>query len=112
MQIIVKTFALSCILAISAAAAEDVAPSEPIKFVPHRVGTFRSEACCVGDFNNDGKPDIAAGLARRWYDVDGVTAIADLTNSAVALGVAGIAKEKQKIALYNGPATTRPVPGA
>ncbi|WP_336812546.1 ABC transporter substrate-binding protein [Bosea sp. MMO-172] len=58
-----------------------------------------------GDHQN--KPDIAVGLARRWYDVDGVTAIADLTNSAVALGVAGIAKEKQKIALYNGPATTR-----
>ena len=59
----------------------------------------------AGDHQN--KPDIAVGLARRWYDVDGVTAIADLTNSAVALGVAGIAKEKQKIALYNGPATTR-----
>ena len=58
-----------------------------------------------GDHQN--KPDIAVGLARRWYDVDGVTAIADLTNSAVALGVAGIAKDKQKIALYNGPATTR-----
>lgn len=57
--------------------------------------------------DHQNKPDIAVGLARRWYDVDGVTAIADLTNSAVALGVAGIAKEKQKIALYNGPATTR-----
>lgn len=34
---------------------------ESIKFVAHRIGTFRSEACCVGDFNGDGKLDIVAG---------------------------------------------------
>lgn len=33
----------------------------PVKFATHRVGDFRSEACGVGDFNNDGKPDIVAG---------------------------------------------------
>jgi hypothetical protein len=32
-----------------------------VRFVPRRIGTFRSEACCVADFNGDGKPDIAAG---------------------------------------------------
>jgi hypothetical protein len=41
-----------------------------VKFVMHRVGTFRSEACGVGDFNNDGKIDIVAGpflyLAPDW----------------------------------------------
>jgi hypothetical protein len=26
----------------------------------HRIGTHRGEACCVGDFNKDGKSDIAA----------------------------------------------------
>ncbi len=35
--------------------------ADDLKFVVHRVGTFRSEACGVGDFNNDGKPDIVAG---------------------------------------------------
>ncbi len=33
----------------------------PVRFTTHRVGTFRSEACGVGDFNNDGKIDIVAG---------------------------------------------------
>src|SRR3954471_24642644 len=37
----------------------------------------------VGDHQN--KPDVASGIARRWFDVDGVSAIAELTNSAVAL---------------------------
>lgn len=31
-----------------------------VAFMAHRVGTYRGEACGVGDFNNDGKPDIVA----------------------------------------------------
>src|SRR5262245_32728353 len=53
------------------------------------------------------KPDIASAIARRWIDVDGVSAIAELTNSAVALAVQQIAKEQGKITLFTGPATTR-----
>ena len=45
----------------------------PLTFIPHRLGTFRSEACCVADFNCDGKPDVAAGpylyLAPDWKAV-------------------------------------------
>ena len=43
-----------------AGAARVAAPGGP-KFAMHRIGTFRSEACGVGDFNNDGKLDIVAG---------------------------------------------------
>ena len=45
-------------------------PPDSVKFKLHRVGTYRSEACDVGDFNNDGKLDIIAGpflyLAPDW----------------------------------------------
>ena len=35
-------------------------PAGSVKFVKHRVGTYRGEACGVGDFNGDGKLDIVA----------------------------------------------------
>ena len=59
----------------------------------------------IGDHQN--KPDVGSAIARRWFDVDGVSAVAELTNSAVALAVQLIAKEKGKITLFTGPATTR-----
>ena len=59
----------------------------------------------IGDHQN--KPDMASAIARRWFDIDGVNAIAELTNSAVALTVQQIAKEQGKITLSTGPATTR-----
>ncbi|MFN7291973.1 MAG: FG-GAP repeat domain-containing protein, partial [Pirellula sp.] len=45
-----------------------------VEFETVRVGTFRSEACCVGDFNNDKKLDIMAGpylyLGPTWKQVE------------------------------------------
>src|SRR4051812_18045414 len=35
--------------------------------------------------DHQNKTDVAATIARRWYDVDGVDMITDVTNSAVAL---------------------------
>lgn len=50
-----------------------LADAEPPTFTMHRVGTYRSEACGVGDFNNDKKLDIIAGpylyLAPDWKAV-------------------------------------------
>lgn len=56
--------------------------------------------------DNQNKADIGAAKAREWIDREGVTAIADLTNSAVALAVQNIVREKNRIALFSGPATT------
>ncbi len=51
-------------------AAKKAAVADSVKFVAHRLGKFRSEACGVADFNKDGKLDIVAGpyvyLAPDW----------------------------------------------
>ena len=44
------------------------------------------------------KPDVGAGIARRWYD-EGVTAIFDIYHSGVGLAVQDIAKSKNKIVM-------------
>lgn len=43
------------------------------------------------------KPDNAATVARRWFDTENVDLIIDVPTSGVALAVAGIAKEKNKV---------------
>lgn len=57
-----------------------------------------------GDLQN--KVDVGAALARRWYDEDGVSAIFGLGNSAVALAVQGIAREKKRIDVVTSAGTT------
>jgi branched-chain amino acid transport system substrate-binding protein len=52
------------------------------------------------------KADNAAAIARKWFDVDKVEMITGLANSAVALAVQGVAKEKAKIDIVTGAATS------
>jgi branched-chain amino acid transport system substrate-binding protein len=52
------------------------------------------------------KPDVGATVARQWIDRDGVDVIVEVANSGVALAVAGIAKEKNKVYLNTGAATS------
>lgn len=47
--------------------------------------------------DHQNKADVGSALANKWFDVDGVNIIVDLPNSAVALAVQAIAKEKNKI---------------
>jgi branched-chain amino acid transport system substrate-binding protein len=51
--------------------------------------------------DHQGKPDIGASIARRWYDVDGVSAIFDVPVSSIALAVQEIARQKNKIAAFS-----------
>src|SRR6185437_4815537 len=49
--------------------------------------------------NHQNKADIGATIARKWFDEDGVDAILDIQNSAIALAIADIAREKDKIVM-------------
>ena len=56
--------------------------------------------------DHQNKPDIGSGIARQWYDVDGVDVIVDVPTSSVALAIAQITKEKNKVFLASGPAAS------
>jgi branched-chain amino acid transport system substrate-binding protein len=51
------------------------------------------------------KPDVASSIARRWFDVEGVDAIADVPLTSVALAVQSVAREKKKILLITAAAS-------
>ncbi|MBB5689733.1 ABC transporter substrate-binding protein [Roseomonas alkaliterrae] len=57
-----------------------------------------------GDHQN--RPDAALALARRWIDQDGVDMICEVNNSAIALAVANLVREKDRIQLVSGAATS------
>ena len=56
-----------------------------------------------GDHQN--KPDIGTTIARQWYD-QGVTAIVDVPNSAIALGISALAAQKNRVFASTGASTT------
>ncbi|BCM83033.1 ABC transporter substrate-binding protein [Methylobacterium indicum] len=55
--------------------------------------------------DHQNKTDIGASIARRWFDQDGVDLIVDVPNSAVALAVANLAREKNKVFIGSGAGT-------
>lgn len=59
----------------------------------------------VADHQN--RPDTASEIARRWIDVDGVDAIVDVPNSAVALALVDIVKQKNSVMINTSAGTNR-----
>jgi branched-chain amino acid transport system substrate-binding protein len=57
----------------------------------------------VGDHQD--KPDIGAGMARRWYDTEQVDLIVDVPVSAVGLAVQNIANEKKRMFIAHSTGT-------
>ena len=57
--------------------------------------------------DHQNKPDLASSIARRWYDTEGVDMITELTTSSVALAIQDLSKEKKKIDIVVGAATSR-----
>jgi branched-chain amino acid transport system substrate-binding protein len=56
--------------------------------------------------DSQNKPDISAGIARRWFDAEDVDAVLDLPTSAIALALAPIVREKNKVALVTAAAAS------
>ena len=88
---------------------------------PYRDATGQGSVVCVQQavrqFNNNGfdvqvlaadhqnKPDVGAGIARQWFDRDGVDVIMDVPTSSVALAVNSVAREKNRLYINNGGGT-------
>lgn len=58
----------------------------------------------VADHQN--KADMGSGIAREWFDRDGVDCIADINNSGVAIALTGLCREKNKVQLNTGAASS------
>ena len=56
--------------------------------------------------DHQNKPDVGSTVLRQWFDRDGVDVVVDVPNSGVALAVAAITKEKNKVYLNCGAATS------
>jgi branched-chain amino acid transport system substrate-binding protein len=68
-----------------------------------QLGDTRVEVL-VADHQN--KPDIGLTIVKRWFDVDKIDAVVDVSNSAVALAVQSVIRNNDKIALYGIVGTT------
>jgi branched-chain amino acid transport system substrate-binding protein len=122
-----KTSARSILFAAAAVAACSVLASASASGQGVKIGVLNDQSGTFADFDGKGsvdaakmaiedfggsvlgqkielvsadhqnKVDVATAIARRWYDVEGVDVITDLTLSSVALAVQQIAAEKKKI---------------
>ncbi|WP_186416992.1 ABC transporter substrate-binding protein [Bosea sp. CS1GBMeth4] len=56
--------------------------------------------------DHQNKPDVGSTIARQWYDQDGVDVIMDVPTSSVALAINQITREKNKIHINSGAASS------
>src|SRR5438045_5842758 len=56
--------------------------------------------------DHQNKPEVGSSIARQWYDRDGVDVIVDVPTSSVALAVNQVTREKNKLFLVSGAATS------
>jgi branched-chain amino acid transport system substrate-binding protein len=83
-------------------------------------GSVTAAKLAAEDFNNQvagkpieiiaadhqNKPDVAVGVAKKWFDLDHVDAVTDLAVSSVGLAVASLATQSNRSALVSGAATS------
>lgn len=120
------------VLAVLVAAIADIAAAQE----PIRIGVLNDQSSVYADFQGKGsvlaaqmavedyggraagrkvevvfadhqnKPDVGSVIARKWLDEDGVSLIVDIPNSAVALAVSEIVRQKNKVLIGSGAGTS------
>ena len=56
--------------------------------------------------DHQNKPDVATGIASKWFDVDHVDMITDVPTSSVALALMPVGAQKNKALIYSGPGSS------
>jgi branched-chain amino acid transport system substrate-binding protein len=51
--------------------------------------------------DHQNKPDVALGIARKWIDTENVDVVLDIGNSAVALALSDLVKDKNKVMIVS-----------
>jgi len=92
----------------------DISGPTSVAAVKMAVDEFAAKGFSVDVLSADhqNKPDVGASIAGQWYDRDGVDLIIDVPTSSVALAVAGVAKQKNKLLVVSGAATSELTAGA
>jgi branched-chain amino acid transport system substrate-binding protein len=69
-------------------------------------GTVNGKKIELISADHQNKPDVGAAIANQWFDNDGVDAIVDVPTSSVALAVQQITRNKGKVFLISGAASS------
>src|SRR3954452_18787838 len=56
--------------------------------------------------DHQNKPDLASSIVRQWFDRDGVDMLLDVPTSSVALALQSVVREKNKVYLNVGAASS------
>lgn len=75
---------------------------EAVRMAVEDAGPVLGQKVEVVFADHQNKPDIGAGVARRWFEVEGVDAVVDVPNSGVGFAVQAIAKDRKKTLLLVG----------
>src|SRR5881296_4078420 len=119
-MLIVKLFTIAVTLVLAAGAAHAQISDGVVK-----IGVLNDQSSLYADLTGQGsvvaakglkteiifadhqnKADIGSQVARQWYDAEKVDVIVDTPNSAVALAVNQITRDKGKAFLVSGAATS------
>jgi branched-chain amino acid transport system substrate-binding protein len=123
------TLAFACLMSVSAAAADISDGIIKIGVLNDQSGLYAdlsgqgsviAAQMAVEDFgaaakglkveivsaDHQNKPDIGSNIARQWIDVDKVDVIVDVPTSSVALAVNDVVREKNKVFLVSGAASS------